>query len=224
MGLINVTNITDGTTADAADVNSQVNTIVSEFNGNIENANIKSGAAIATSKLATDAGISTGMIADGAVTYAKVPDGFQIGFANQGLNSTGTTSAAIPLDDTIPQNTEGTELVTVSITPKSSTSLLEVTAHVLYSQGASVTSVQAAIFRDSTADAITAGWMQISTGAGPSGVLRLQCVVTAASTSATTFKLRFGSAGGTSRWNGSGGRYFGDIPKTGITVREIKAS
>lgn len=54
MGLINFTPITDGTTADAADVNSPLTTIYNEFNGNISNANIASNAAIAGSKLADD--------------------------------------------------------------------------------------------------------------------------------------------------------------------------
>lgn len=73
MGLINVTNITDGTTADAADVNSQINTIVSEFNGNIENANIKSGAAISGSKLA-DNSIDLGSKASVFDGWVKVTD------------------------------------------------------------------------------------------------------------------------------------------------------
>lgn len=52
MGTVSVTNITDGTTADAADVNSQINAILAEFNGGIDNTNIDSAAAIAGSKLA----------------------------------------------------------------------------------------------------------------------------------------------------------------------------
>lgn len=72
MGVVSVTNITDGTTADGADVNSQVNTILNEFNGNIDNANIKAGAAIATSKLADDTGITAAKIADEAVTSRKL--------------------------------------------------------------------------------------------------------------------------------------------------------
>jgi hypothetical protein len=79
MALINITTPADGENADASDVASPLNTIVSEFNGNIDNANIKSGAAIATSKLASDAGIATGMIADAAVTVAKRSGGFKTG-------------------------------------------------------------------------------------------------------------------------------------------------
>ena len=57
MGLITVPQVSDGDTAEASDINTPVNTIANEFNGNIDNANIKSGAAIATSKLADDGGI-----------------------------------------------------------------------------------------------------------------------------------------------------------------------
>jgi hypothetical protein len=52
MANISVTLPTDGTTADVTDVNTPINTIVNEFNGNIDNTNIKSGAAIDGTKLA----------------------------------------------------------------------------------------------------------------------------------------------------------------------------
>ena len=52
MATINVSLPADGTTADVADFNTPITTIVSEFNGNIDNANIKSAAAIAGSKIA----------------------------------------------------------------------------------------------------------------------------------------------------------------------------
>ena len=42
----------NGTTADADQVDTELNAIYSEFNGNIDNANIKAGAAIAESKIA----------------------------------------------------------------------------------------------------------------------------------------------------------------------------
>ncbi len=72
MGTVSFTPPTDGSTADAADVVTPLNTIYNEFNGNIDNANIKSAAAIATSKLADDAGITTAKIGTDAVTAAKI--------------------------------------------------------------------------------------------------------------------------------------------------------
>lgn len=58
MGLVSPAQVSDGDTAEASDINGPINTIANEFNGNIDNSNIKSGAAIATSKLADDAGIT----------------------------------------------------------------------------------------------------------------------------------------------------------------------
>ncbi len=52
MANVSVTLPADGTNAEVADYNTPINTIVNEFNGNIDNTNIKSGAAIDGSKLA----------------------------------------------------------------------------------------------------------------------------------------------------------------------------
>lgn len=95
MGLISPTQITDGTTANASDVNDPINTIANEFNGNIDNANIKTGAAIATAKLASDAGIVAGMIASDAVTDAKLVYGkvrTRQGGSATNWSTTGTTT------------------------------------------------------------------------------------------------------------------------------------
>lgn len=71
MATISVSLPSDGTAADVSDYNTPITTIVNEINGNLDNANIKSGAAIATSKLADDAGITTAKIAANAVTPEK---------------------------------------------------------------------------------------------------------------------------------------------------------
>ena len=52
MGLISITNPAAGESIDAADVATPFNTLKNEFNGNIDNDNISSSAAIALSKLA----------------------------------------------------------------------------------------------------------------------------------------------------------------------------
>ena len=92
MANISVSLPSDGSTADAADLSSPINTIVNEFNGNIDNSNIKSGAAIATSKLADDAGITTAKIADGAVTDAKWRNGVAFGGTSNQSMPTGATN------------------------------------------------------------------------------------------------------------------------------------
>lgn len=52
MGSVSPAQVSDGTTIDASDVNNPINTIANEFNGNIDNTNIKAAAAITGSKLA----------------------------------------------------------------------------------------------------------------------------------------------------------------------------
>lgn len=54
MSLISPAQISDGTTIDAADVNNPINTIANDYNGNIDNSNIKSAAAIDGAKVATN--------------------------------------------------------------------------------------------------------------------------------------------------------------------------
>lgn len=54
MGIISVSLPSDGTTADVADYNTPITTIVNEINGGLDNDNIKSDAAIAGSKLANN--------------------------------------------------------------------------------------------------------------------------------------------------------------------------
>lgn len=75
MGVISVSLPGDGQTADVADYNTPINTIVTEINGNLDNANIKSAAAIATSKLASDAGIIAAMLGTAAITPVKLMSG-----------------------------------------------------------------------------------------------------------------------------------------------------
>ena len=68
-----------------------------------------------TSSDITDAIISTAKIADDAVTFAKTDDTIakarQIVATQTGAVATGTTT--FPEDDTIPQNTEGDEYMTL---------------------------------------------------------------------------------------------------------------
>jgi hypothetical protein len=51
MGQVSLTLPSDGTTIEAADVNNPFNSLLNEFNGNIDDNNIKSGANIAGTKL-----------------------------------------------------------------------------------------------------------------------------------------------------------------------------
>jgi hypothetical protein len=136
-----------------------------------------------------------------------------------------TGATAIPSDDTIPQNTEGTEMMTASITPQSSANLL-IVAHVgYYTMNSTASAGTLALFKDSGADAIAAvGW-------GPGGVVNAGFTVPlfyqqqAGGTSAITYKLRAGNGAGTNvTLNGAAStdtRLYGGVAGSALALTEV---
>jgi|GEM_PF-3062604 len=147
------------------------------------------------------------------------------------LATSDTTMALIPLDDSIPQQDEGEEVLTCSITPTRADSYLLITASWNLTEDTNTLdgAVVAALFRDSSADSICAQPGRCSSGAGGSfaaldhAFQDMHCRVASGSTSATTIKLRLGGeAAGTYRWNGwSGGRKLGGSQRIAITIFEV---
>ena len=137
-----------------------------------------------------------------------------------GTVATGTT--IIPFDNTIPQNTEGTEFLTLSITPTSATNFLIVSVVLNFSYSIANT-VSFALFKDSTASALAAVAELGSTATGMinSGLVHK---MTAGTTSATTFKIRMGGeSAGTVTFNGySGGQVFGGVMASSMTITEYQ--
>ena len=128
-------------------------------------------------------------------------------------------TATFPKDDTIPQQTEGTEVVTVTITPKSSTNILEITGYIV-AQASAQQYHALALFQDSTADALEAVCFA-EAGSNFGHVIPIHHRMTAGTTSATTFKLRAGPAAGNLYLNGpSTGRALGGTAKSFIEVKE----
>lgn len=136
-----------------------------------------------------------------------------------GAVATGTTT--IPFDDTVPQNTEGDEYMTLAITPRSATSRLII--QVVFSYGCSTNDVvTVALFQDSTAGALAANDSWIG-AANVSGSLCYTHYMTSGTTSSTTFKVRAGpNTSGTVTFNGhSGGRIYGGVFASSITITEV---
>lgn len=132
-----------------------------------------------------------------------------------------TTTASIPIDDTVPTSGEGTEILSQSITPGNASNILEVEFEVPYSCNTSGTAQVAALLRDGTGVAAT--FASLGTNAG-NNVLRAVYRVAAGATSSTTFAVRVGTSGGTLTFNGqSGGRLFGGAMAARLIIRELKA-
>lgn len=144
--------------------------------------------------------------ADGTSGYAIQTDG--AGTTSFSLPSTGglvqekvtssvaapSSLVAIPFDGSIPQNTEGTEItdLATSITPMNSSNNLLITLSLTFGVASGTPqAVQAAIFQDSVANGTTilfAPAGSTTTVSTYTGVI----VLPASSTSARTYKVRFG--------------------------------
>jgi hypothetical protein len=135
-------------------------------------------------------------------------------------------SATFPHDNTIPQNTEGEEILTVSITPTNASSQLIVWGQ---AQGVAFFSgtfgaMMACLFRDSIANALAIAGANSNVGMWAS--VPLLHFTTAGSTSPTIFKMRVGlenTAGSPHFYvNGnSGGRLYGGASLCYLMVAEI---
>jgi hypothetical protein len=105
----------------------------------------------------------------------------------------------IPQDNTTPQNTEGYEVVTLAITPTSSSNLLVIEYSGSIWGNTNIVST-VALFQDTTADALIA--YGDSSSSGGRGINQsFKYVMTAGTTSSTTFKIRSGSTTGTFYFN-----------------------
>lgn len=161
----------------------------------------------------------------GDFDYRSMPTGAVVQCVDGTVNSAhSTTTTTLPLDDTIPQNTEGAEICTVTITPKATTHKLRI--EFMFMGQVASTDAAWAIFQDSTANALAAGYLNRSSVSNSFAATTMGGhIMAAGTTSATTFKLRCGpGSGGTLGVNGgTNGRDFGGVSQCWIRVTEYKA-
>ena len=133
-----------------------------------------------------------------------------------------TTTTQIPGDDTAPTSSEGAELMTVAITPTSASSVLHVHVNGYVAVPSDGYQAALALLKDSATDSIAAGSGNPNQGGNACHIV-LQHSLSAASTSAQTFRVRFGMReSGTATANGqSGSRVFGTTTKSNITIYEV---
>jgi len=138
-------------------------------------------------------------------------------------SSLGSGTVTTPVDDTIPQITEGTEFMTVAISPAQAPNLLSVSSKAFYNHTVDGAFVTNALFRDATANAITASSIYLVLGGGGGDSL-VNVAVKAGAVTSTTFRIRGGAnIGGTLRFNGAIARYYGGVINSFLEVQEIMA-
>jgi hypothetical protein len=145
------------------------------------------------------------------VQVVRLPDG---------ALATGTTT--IPFDNTTPQNTEGDQYLSQDITPESSANILRVRFRVHLTSSAASGVLMATLFQDSAANALATAWTPNISGSQP-GQISGDYQARAATTSATTFKVRAGNnQAGTTSFNGFGGSaFFNGTLNSYLEIEEI---
>ena len=165
------------------------------------------------------------LVQDGVLTDANMPAGSVLQVVNVQDGTVATTTALIPLDQTIPQNTEGTEFMSLAITPVSATSILIINVGIGFRGYSRDTNVQTALFKDSEANALTS----ISAYGDTAAVNRkneyFSYKMISGTTSTITFKVRVGgSDAGTYTFNGLNGvDYLAGTAASHITITEYQA-
>lgn len=162
---------------------------------------------------------------DGAVAAAKLATGVPVQVVSTNYSAVATGTTLMSRADVKPTNTQGTEFMSQTITPKSASNILIIDAVLILNSSVSGASdLIAALFQDSTTDAIAATYV-VQSGTTFSTLINLRHRMVAGTTSSTTFKIRGGGASaGTVTFNGIiGNRVFGGITISNITITEVKA-
>ncbi len=137
-----------------------------------------------------------------------------------GAVATGTTIT--PNDDTIPQNTEGDQYMSLAITPTNASSTLEITVNGFFATSlATGNIIVCALYKDSVADALASSFVRVANASYPMAQSMFHTVVSGG-VSAITFKVRAGAgAAGTTTFNGtSGSRSLGGSLNSTIIIKE----
>jgi hypothetical protein len=177
-----------------------------------------------TGDVTSSAGAVATTIANAAVTHVKAANGFLTNYASATSTVQTTFSGVTPVDNTIPQITEGSQVISLSFTPTDATSKVRLRFNCFVSVG-TATHIVAALHRAGTADALQVTCIKAAEGDSFYG-MSLEYVDSPASGSAQTYSVRIGNATANNmRINGgtSVGNFFGGSASATLTVEQIKA-
>ena len=145
----------------------------------------------------------------------------QVVHVQDGEVASGTATCSY--DDTIMQNTEGTEFMTLAITPTKATNKLKIDVFIHMNANTTSKIFTVGLFQDSTADALATQSQAQSLNNSPTP-LSFTHLMTAGTTSSTTFKVRAApDTSATITFNGRDGtnRRGGGTYASTITITEI---
>lgn len=156
-----------------------------------------------------------------AINVSSLPAGSILQIVNVETGAVATGTTAVPFDDTIPQNTEGDQYMTLSITPASALNKLKIDV-IWNGDFSAAADFTVALFQDSIASAL-ACTRATTSNSGYGMTIPLTHFMLAGTTSSITFKVRVGGTSGTATFNGSASsRKYGGVIASSITITEIK--
>lgn len=225
VGLGNVDNTADASkpvstlqaAADTAVANAAATALASGLAGKAETSHTH-----ALSNL-TQSGATTGQVAQWNGT-AWVPATAGSSVMKPRWNSStasGSTTLTIPLDNTIPQSSEGVELITLAaVTPSSASNTIAVELTVILSNQAGTAQTPViALFLDSNTSATAATYHSINVGYAN---LVRTCFLIPSWSGSKDIKIRIGSQSGTLHWNKSTTTdLMGGVSSTVLTATEL---
>jgi hypothetical protein len=134
-----------------------------------------------------------------------------------------TLSTVIPLDNTIPQIGEGVQILSASITPKSTTTKLRIIAHATYGNDASSSRGIMAAFVNGGTNAVAAAAGTYIQTANQGGETTLMYEYTPGSTSAQAITIRLGPNTSSIYLNSnSTGQILGGVSRATLLIQEIQ--
>lgn len=135
--------------------------------------------------------------------------------------TTGTT--AMPSDDSIPQNDEGDEYMSLAITPTNAANKLYIEVVITLGHSETSNPLSVALFQDTTANALAAVVSHTPAVANQAVSLSFNYEMGAGTILETTFKIRAGGGTGpTLTFNGTAAaRIFGGVMASSIRITEI---
>lgn len=148
----------------------------------------------------------------------------QIVNTNVGTSATGSTT--VNADSSIPQQSaEGTQFMTLAITPKGVNNTLKITVRAMLASSVG-NRIVGCLFQDSTENALAVAQHFSDAGSSDTAsMITITHYMTAGTTSATTFKFKAGgSYASTITFNGeAAATLYGGVANSGITIEEYKA-
>jgi len=156
----------------------------------------------------------------GAIVADDLPAGTVLNAKFYESSTEYVITGIVPLDNTIPQNGEGQQIITGSITPSKTTSKI---IGILSLNGDGTTTSVFAAFRDLVASAISSTWVQTISS---SSLVAFQFIDSPATTSLVTYTIRCGpgSAGTLYVNRNNTGSLLGGSNKITLTLLEINPS